>query len=342
MAQIDKLLKIAIDKKASDLHIAVNNPPIIRINGTLYPIKGEKPLTNLQVEKLVSEIISKEQKERFYKTRELDFSYGFDDTRFRVNTCWERGNISLAARIIPAQIPTLQDLRIPDVITKLLELDRGLILLTGPTGCGKSTTLASMINFINQKKPVHIVTLEDPIEFAFKSNKSMIIQRQLGTDMTSFAQALKHVVRQDPNVIMVGEMRDLETISAAVTLAETGHLILATLHTPNTYQTIDRIIDIFPSAQQNQIRMQLSMVLKAVISQILIPSEKYGRVAAREILLNIPAVSNLIRENKVTQIRNVIYTSSKFGMTTFEQSIKELVKDKLISEEEAQAHSTVM
>ena len=242
------------------------------------------------------------------------------------------------ARVISSEIPTMEDVKMPEVVYRLLDMYQGLILMTGPTGCGKSTTLAAMINHINTNKSAHIVTLEDPIEFLFKPQKSIVKQRQLHTDMITFQDALIHVLRQDPNVIMVGEMRDLATIAATITLAETGHLVLATLHTHNAAQTIDRIIDIFPSHQQQQIRLQVSMTLTGIISQNLIPQEGGGRVATREILLNTPAVANLIRENKIAQIKTVIQTSAKEGMITMDQDLINLYSKKLISKETAQSH----
>jgi twitching motility protein PilT len=232
----------------------------------------------------------------------------------------------------------MEELNMPDVVYNLTRIPKGLVLLTGPTGCGKSTSLASMVELINNERSAHIITLEDPIEFLFTSKKSIIVQRQLNRDMASFADALKHVVRQDPNVIMVGEMRDLETISTTITLAETGHLVLATLHTYSAAQTIDRIIDVFPPSQQNQVRLQLSISLQGIICQQLLPKIDGGRIAAREILINTPAVSNLIRENKVSQIKTVIQTSADVGMTTMEQSIRQLYKDRLISQEISTQH----
>ncbi|MDD3036063.1 MAG: PilT/PilU family type 4a pilus ATPase [Candidatus Saccharimonadaceae bacterium] len=240
------------------------------------------------------------------------------------------------ARVIPNDIPNLETIDMPSIVMNLLSLKQGLILVTGPTGCGKSTTLASMINFINQNYCSNIITFEDPVEYLFTPDKSIITQRQLGSDMTSFAEGLKHALRQDPNVVMVGEMRDLETIANTVTLAETGHLVFATLHTYSAAQTVDRIIDIFPPYQQNQIRAQLSMTLAAVISQRLLPKIGGGRVAAREILVNTPAVANLIRENKIPQIRTVIETSSKDGMVSLDQHIKKLYKEKLVEKKMAQ------
>jgi twitching motility protein PilT len=288
------------------------------------------------MEQMVYSLLDNQQKERFISGRDLDFGYELDNFRFRVNLHFEKNNIGLVARVITNQIPTLEEIDMPKIIYNLLNLKQGLILITGPTGCGKSTSLAAMIDYINSNHFYNIITLEDPIEYMFKPKKSIIIQRQLGSDMLSFAEGLKHALRQDPNVIMVGEMRDLETIATTITLAETGHLVLATLHTYNAAQTIDRIIDIFPPHQQGQIRMQLSMTLASVISQRLLNRIKSGRVASREIMINTPAIANLIRENKIAQIKTVIETSSKEGMVSLDQDLKKLHDEKVISKEVAQ------
>lgn len=336
---IDDLLKIAIEKKASDLHLVANMPPILRIDGELNEIKGQPVLTAEDTKKLVFSIINERQQEKFTAEREMDFSHEIKGlSRFRVNIHWERDNVGLVARIISSKIPTMEEVMMPEVIYELCRLKQGMILLTGPTGCGKSTSLAAMIDLINSERRCHIITLEDPIEFLFISKKSVVKQRQLGTDFLSFAQALKRVVRQDPNVVMVGEMRDLETIAAAITLAETGHLVLATLHTYNASQTIDRIIDVFPPHQQTQVRLQLSLFLKGIVSQQLLPKIRGGRIAAREILINTPAIANLIRENKVAQIKTVIQTSVDEGMFTMDQGIRELFERGMVTEDVAAAH----
>jgi twitching motility protein PilT len=337
--KLEDLFKIAVDQKASDLHLVVGLSPILRINGELKPIKNTEKITTKLAQDLIMPILTERQKQELIDNRELDLSQDIKTgQRFRVNLCWEKDNLGLVARVISADIPTLEEVKAPEIVYKLLELNQGLILTTGPTGCGKSTTLAAMVNYINTSRSCNIVTLEDPIEFIFKPIKSIIKQRQLNTDMLSFENALVHVLRQDPNVIMVGEMRDLATIAATVTLAETGHLVLATLHTHNAAQTIDRIIDIFPSHQQQQIRLQVSMTLKAIISQKLIPDKKGSRVASREILLNTPAVSNLIRENKITQIKTVIQTSAQEGMITMDQDLINLYNDGAITKEVAQSY----
>lgn len=337
MGNLKDLLKIAVEKEASDLHLVVGLTPKIRIDGELQNVSGEEILTNKELESMIFSIISEDQKKDFLKNCDLDFSYSLGEKyRFRVNIHKERQNVGLVARVIKEKMPTLDEINMTPVVESLLHLKQGLILVTGPTGCGKSTTLAAMINYINKSRNCNIITLEDPIEFLFKPEKSIIIQRQLGSDIPNFSSGLKHILRQDPDVIMVGEMRDLETISTTITLAETGHLVLATLHTYSAAQTIDRIIDIFPPHQQNQVRMQLSMTMASVISQRLLPKVGGGRVAAREILLNTAAIANLIRENKIAQIKTVIETNSKEGMTSLDQDLKKLYKKKEITKEVAQ------
>jgi len=330
---LKEIFKTAVKEKASDAHLLVNQAPVFRVDGELIEPAGKK-ISRKEMEDLVFSILSAEQKNIFRTNKELDFGFENEDgIRFRVNVCLEKDNIALVARLISPNIPTLEELEAPEVVKNLLDLKQGLILVVGPTGCGKSTTLAAMIGYLNNNYSYKIVTLEDPIEYIFTPEKSKIVQRQLGTDMLSFSEGLKHALRQDPNVIMVGEMRDLETISAAITLAETGHLVLATLHTYNAAQTIDRIIDIFPAHQQNQIRFQLSSILAGVISQRLAPKIGGGRVAVREIMINTPAVSNLIREQKITQIATAIETGSKEGMVSFRRDLERLRKAKLIDKE---------
>lgn len=333
---IESLFKAAVDASASDIHLVCGLPPFLRIDGRLEPIKG-KPLSAKEIEAMVKAIVSEPAWKKFTIEKELDLAYeNLEHFRFRVNLHMERGTVALSARTIPAEIPTMEEVMMPKVVYNLCNMDRGLILVTGPTGCGKSTSLAAMIDYINKNRSVNIITLEDPIEFLFEPHKSIIRQRQLGSDMISFQEGLTHVLRQDPNVIMVGEMRNLETIATTITLAETGHLVFATLHTYSAAQTIDRIIDIFPPHQQNQIRMQISLTLKGIITQRLITAKEGGRVAAREVLLNTPAVSNMIRENKISQLKTVIQTSLKEGMITMDNSLSDLYKQGYITKESYQ------
>ncbi len=337
---VKNLFKIAAEAKASDLHLLVGQPPIIRIDGELVTVNsvwagkefyGPMSVTDLTV--VTELLLDKEQRARLTKEKDLDCSYAINGVRFRINVSYEKNNLCVVARVIEEKKPTLEEMGMPDIIKDLLDQPQGLILITGPTGCGKSTTLAAMVNHINSTRSCHIVTLEDPIEYIFTSDKSLVAQRQLGSDVSSFASGLKHVLRQDPNVIMVGEMRDLETISAAITLAETGHLVLATLHTYNAVQTVDRIIDIFPPHQQSQVKSQLSMLLTAVISQRLLPRISGGRVAARELLIRNSAVANLIREGKISQLKSVMEMHSKNGMITLDSHLKELYKAGEITKE---------
>ncbi len=338
MLTAQSLFGAAIEKSASDLHLIVNHRPVLRVAGDLYDLDKEEMLTDATLEKIVRQTVTPEQFERFRIEKELDFAYSSDGARFRVNLSWERGHITVAARNIPQVIPTMEQLELPPVVQGFTELTHGLILVTGPTSAGKSTTLAAMIDDINSKRRLNIITLEDPVEFLFESKQSIIRQRQLESDMVSFPEGLKHVLRQDPDVVMVGEMRDLDTIATTLTLAETGHLVFATLHTFSAPQTVSRIIDVFPPHQQTQIRLQLAMTLRGVISQQLLPRIGGGLVATREILVNTPACANLIRENKVEQIKNVIQTSASIGMTSYTQDLKRLVKEGLLAEETAESY----
>jgi len=323
---IENYLSRAISENASDIHLVVDLPVYLRIDGELKAVDN-KALSAKETESLAKEILGEAGWKKFSLEKNFDLAYELKDgSRFRVNLHFEKGSVGISARTIPAEAPTMEEVMMPKVVYDLCGLERGLILVTGPTGCGKSTSLAAMIDYINQNQSKNIITLEDPIEFLFEPKKSIIRQRQLGLDMLSFQDGLTHILRQDPNVIMVGEMRNLETIATTITLAETGHLVFATLHTYSASQTIDRIIDIFPPHQQNQVRMQLSIILRGVITQKLLPAVNGGRVASREILINTPACANLIRENKISQIKTVIQTGAKDGMVTMDNSLSALYK----------------
>lgn len=313
-------------EKASDLHISVDSPPVFRIHGELTRY-GTVPLTNDETKKYARKLIGEKNWSIFLEQNELDFSYHLEGVaRYRINAFKQKGNISIAARTIPTTIPSMEDLNMPEILNQLALKPQGLILVTGPTGSGKSTTLAAMIDYVNQHTKKHIITLEDPIEYIHEHKESVIQQREVGFDTKDFSNGLRAALRQDPDIILVGEMRDLETISTAITAAETGHLVLATLHTNSAAQTINRIIDVFPPHQQGQIRIQLASVLEAIISQRLFPRQDIpGRIAATEILLGHPSVANLIRNEKVDQINNVIQTSKSLGMHTLAMSINELL-----------------
>ncbi len=336
--KIEHLFSFAVKQGASDVHLLAGKPPVVRVDGELYEAEGEKELSPDAVKELVYSILTDEQRSRFEKEWELDFSYSVPEARLRVNCHFERGNAGLSARIIPPEVPSMEEVDMPEVVYHLVKRRQGFILVTGPTGCGKSTSLAAMIRQINEERSAHIITLEDPIEYLHSPVKSIIRQRQYGTDFHSFANALKHVVRQDPDIILVGEMRDIETIAAALTLAETGHLVLATLHTNSASQTIERIIDVFPPHQQDQVRIQLSLSLLAVISQRLLPRKEKGRVAAREVLINTPAVGNMIRENKIAQIKTAIQTGKEEGMMALAQDVKRLHERGIIDSDIASSY----
>lgn len=335
--KIDYLLRSGFELKASDIHLTVGVPPVMRINGDLKKY-GKEPLKPADTEEMAKAIIPPQMWEKFKQNGELDFSYGIPGlSRFRVNTYLQRSCVALAIRIVPTKIPTIEELELPNVLKAIAEKPQGLVLVTGPTGSGKSTTLAAMIQYMNQTMRKHIITLEDPIEYLHKHGHSIIDQREVGFDTNNFANGLRASLRQDPDVILVGEMRDLETIQTAITAAETGHLVLGTLHTSSAPSTINRIIDVFPPSQQAQIRIQLASVLVSIISQRLFKtSDNKGRKAATEILINNSAVANLIRNEKIYQIVNIMQTSRAFGMHTLEASIKELVQAGIISNEAAE------
>jgi twitching motility protein PilT len=331
---INKFFNAAIKKGASDVHLIAGQKAMLRTFGRLEEIDSKaEVLDNKELTTAIYNIITKDQVERFEKEWELDFAYQIDDTRFRVNLHYQLGSIGLAARLIPKKIATPEEIKLEPVLYELTHLNQGFILVTGPTGCGKSTTLATMINIINQERRAHIITLEDPVEFVYPQGQSVIEQREVGKDTRSFHAGLKYILRQDPNVILVGEMRDPETISAALTAAETGHLVFSTLHTNSAAETVERIIDSFDSQRQHQILIQLAAALRAVVTQQLVPTVEDKVVVAREIMINVPAISNLIRQNKIAQIPSVLQTGKGEGMTTMSNALKDLLKQGVISED---------
>lgn len=323
----------AVEAGASDVHLAVETPLLFRIDGELLP-QTKQPLNAKDVEQFIRATIGAAMFTRLQRDLEVDCSASLKGgVRLRINCHYERGNLSLAARIVPAEIPSIEALGLGELLPFFMGLQEGLVLFTGPTGSGKSTSLAAILKEISTTRAENIVTLEDPIEFLFPVGKGVIRQRQLGEDFLSFAEAMRRVLRQDPDIVMVGEMRDPETVAAALTLAETGHLIFATLHTPNAVQSVDRIIDVFPPHQQSQIRSQLSLSLKSVVSQRLLPKVGGGRIAQREVLIANPAIGNVIRENRLAELRSYLQTGSDLGMRTFEKDAKRLYKEGLISKE---------
>jgi twitching motility protein PilT len=337
-ADMHALLEAALRAGASDLHVIAGSPPLLRTGGELRPIEGHAPLAPAVTRHLIQSLLSHPQRERFDLDRELDFALTVTGGhRFRVNAHYQRGTAAAAIRLIPGQIPDIDALGLPRVVRELSAHAQGLVLVTGPTGSGKSTTLAAVVDLINGSRNCHVITIEDPIEFVHESRDATIEQRELGADTKSFAAALKHILRQDPDVILVGELRDAETIAAALTAAETGHLVLGTLHSNDAPQTVDRIIDVFPPHQQPQIRVQLAAELLAVVAQRLLPrADGRGRVAAFEIMVGTPAIRAQIREGKVHQLLHTIETSRASGMIPFERSLAELVRAKKITLEEAQ------
>ncbi|MDP2167659.1 MAG: type IV pilus twitching motility protein PilT [Thermodesulfovibrionales bacterium] len=343
MATLYDLLKLMMEKGASDLHITTGTPPRLRIDGRLVPIHGES-MGPADTKALCYSVLTDAQKHKFEENNELDLSFGLKGlSRFRANIFMQRGAVAGAFRMIPFEVRTYKELGLPDIVNELAKKPRGLILVTGPTGCGKSTTLAAMIDKINSERPDHIITIEDPIEYLHGHKKSLINQREVNADTVSFKAALRYVLRQDPDVVLIGEMRDLETIEAALTVSETGHLTLATLHTNSAVQTINRIIDVFPPHQQEQVRVQLSFVLEGIVAQQLIPKKSgQGRVLAVEVMVPNAAIRNLIREDKVHQLYSMMQTGqTKFGMQTMNQSLMELFTKGIITYEEALLRSPV-
>lgn len=337
---IQELLQLTIDRNASDLHLAAGIPPTLRVDGELLVIPYEKGLSNEDVQALLKTCMSAEHLERLYVNKEIDFSLSFSEkARFRVNAYTQRNTFAAAFRRIPLEIPELDSLGLPKVLHSFTDLRQGLILITGPTGHGKSTTLAAILNEINMNRGVHIITIEDPIEFIFKPQRAIVSQREMNQDTHSWSVALRSVLREDPDVVLIGEMRDYETIASALTIAETGHLVFATLHTNSASQTLDRIVDVFPDEQQSQVRLQLSNVLEAVFSQRLIPLPTGGRVVGYELMLATTAIKTAVREGKTHQIDSMIQTSTEAGMITLESSLAELVKTGKISFETAESYS---
>src|SRR3990167_2754929 len=338
--KIEVLLEEVVKRKASDLHLQVGLPPILRIDGVLSPISTLPALKEETVEALIFSILDEDQKQILLRDKEFDFSFAFGDLgRFRVNAFHERGNLAAAMRLITSEIRTIEQLGLPQVLNKFTAYPRGLVLVTGPTGSGKSTTLASLVNKINTERAAHIITVEDPIEYTHQSKRSVVVQREVHYDTYSFSAALRSALREDPDVVLIGEMRDLETIAAAITIAETGHLVFATLHTNSASQSIDRMIDVFPPHQQPQVRAQLGNILMAICSQRLIPALGGGRVPAAEVLIATPAVRNIIREGKNYQLEAVIQTGAEYGMQGMDRVLVSLVHAGSISYDEARNYA---
>jgi twitching motility protein PilT len=340
MVTLRELLDLMVKRRASDLHLTVGAPPILRIDGKLAKTEFEI-LTPEMTKKLAYSIMNERQRQKFEESSELDLSFGIEQlSRFRCNVFMQRGNVAAALRQIPYKVMSFEELGIPDTIVKLSELPRGLVLVTGPTGSGKSTTLAALIDKINAERQLHIITVEDPIEYLHRHKSSVVNQREIHSDTKSFAASLKYALRQDPDVVLIGEMRDLETMEAALTISETGHLAFATLHTNSAAEAINRIVDVFPHTQQEQVRVQLSFVLQAVVTQQLIPKVNGGRALAMEILIATPAVRAVIRDDKIHQIYSLIQAGAKYGMKTMNQSLLELYTRKRISYNDALARSS--
>jgi len=338
--ELKELLELTIKQRASDLHISVGHPPVLRIHGRLVPLIKRKKFSPEDSQGLAFALMTEEQKEKFLQSKSLDFSYTFENkARFRINIFFQRGVVSSALRLVPSKIPTIEELNLPLILHQFTKAVQGFVLVTGPSSHGKSTTLAALIDEINHQRTDHIITIEDPIEYIFEDDRAIVDQRELSSDTLSFAQALKETFRQDPDIIMIGEMRDPETIATAIDAAETGHLVFTTLHTNSAAQTVHRIVNSFPSIQQSQIRAQLSASLLGVISQRLIPRIRGGLIPACEIMLANAAVSNLIRENKIHELDLVIETSAEQGMISLNRALANLVKTEEISLENAIIYS---
>ena len=342
---LNALLEKAIQTNASDLHLLVGVSPVYRINGALQQLASVPPLTEQQLEQMVFSLLSPAQKQMFLENRALDFSYGYgggsygDKGRFRVNTYFQRNTLGAAFRLLPPTVKTIEELLLPNICHRLAMLKQGFVLVTGPTGHGKTTTIAAIVNEINMTRASNIITIEDPIEYVYPKGKSIISQRELGHDTLSWSEGLKSALREDPDVVVVGEMRDPESIASAITIAETGHLVFSTLHTNSASQTVDRIIDSFPEAQQNQVRIQLASTIEAIISQRLLPTISTGRIVVSEVLLATTAVRSNIREGKTHLIDSIIETSSEDGMNSLESSLAKLVQDGHIALDTAQAYA---
>ena len=339
-ARIESMLEEGVRTKASDLHLQVGLPPVLRIDGALRPITGYENLDESTIERLIFSTLEEDQKQILLKDKEFDYSFSFGDMgRFRVNAFHEKGNLAGAFRLIPNEIQSISELGMPSVVTSFADYPRGLVLVTGPTGSGKSTTLAALVDKINREKSVHIITIEDPIEFTHKSIRSLVVQREVHYDTYSFSAALRSALREDPDVVLIGEMRDLETISAAITIAETGHLVFATLHTNSAAQSIDRMIDVFPPHQQPQVRSQLSNILMAICAQRLVPAIGGGRVVAAEVMVANPAVRSVIREGKTHQLDTIIQTGADQGMQTMDRTLVKLIQQGVITYDNAREYA---
>ena len=330
---IFELLTLTVNRKASDLHLSSGITPMIRVDGVLQPVPDTKPLSATETQKFIEQVMTEGQKKSFKEQLEIDFAYATQNqkNRFRVNAFTQQRGPSAAFRPVPSEAPTLQELGLPPIVKEFCHLNNGIILVTGPTGSGKSTTLAAMINYINENMSDHIITIEDPVEFTHTCKKCLINQREINKDTLSFQAALRSALREDPDIILVGELRDLETIRLALTAAETGHLVFATLHTNSAAKSIDRVIDVFPAGEKDMVRSMFSESLRGIVAQTLLPRISGGRVAALEILVSTPAIRNLIRENKVPQIYSAIQSGQSFGMQTLEQNVQKLLKDKVIA-----------
>ena len=339
--QVNEILKLLVDKGASDLHLKVPSRPVLRIDGVLTPQEDLPPLTAKDVVSAFEQVTTQEQRDTFRREQELDFAYAIPGlARFRVNALQQRGTMSLAFRLVPFNVPSIDELGLPQICKELILKPRGLILVTGAAGSGKSTTLAAMINYLNENKKRNVITIEDPIEFLFRDKKCIIRQRDLGDDTKSFSTALIHALRHDPDVIVIGEMRDLDTISTAIMAAETGHLVLGTLHTIDAAQSIDRIISVFPNGQQQQIRLQLSQIIEAVLSQTLLPRIEGGRIAAFEIMIATSVVRRLIRGEKIFEIAANMELGTREGAQTLDQALADLVKRNIVTQEETMMRSS--